>query len=74
MRHTFHSYCLLKDHWCNYFVFQLSQNPSGMCNYCKLLLGEVLISIGGRSNCTFVFDVACSHIVMVVRMGEGCVV
>lgn len=71
MRHRFHSYCLQKEHWCNYFVFQLSQNPFGMCNYCKLLLGEVLINIGGQSNCTFAFDVVCLHTVTVLRKGKG---
>lgn len=41
----------------------LSQNSFGMCNYWKLLLGKVLISICGRSNYTFSFSVAmrCCH-------------
>lgn len=42
----------------NWQDVRFSQNPFGMCNYWKLLLGEVLISIWGRRNYTFPFSVA----------------
>lgn len=63
---SFRYYCVWMAHFSqrqkvrhhNWLDVRFSQNPFGMCNYWKLLLGKVLISIRGRRNYTFPFSVA----------------